>query len=72
MKLEDEAYHKRNIEILTLEYDHYKLPWKGDAAGLNVITNSSDSVKITFKCDQKPAARKKPIKDTQTLKAPIR
>ena len=69
MKLKDEAYHERNIEILTQEDDHYKLPWKEDAAGLNAVTNSSDLGEITFK---KPAARKKPIKDTQTLKAPIR
>ena len=72
VKLEDEAYHERNIEILTQEDDVYKLPWKGYAAGLNAVTNSSDSGEITFKCDQKPEARKEPITDTQTLKAPIR
>ena len=49
VKLEDEAYHERNIEILTQEDDTYKLPWKGDAAGLNAVTNSSDSGEITFK-----------------------
>ena len=43
VKLEDEAYHERNIEILTHEDDHYKLPWKGDAVGLNVVAKSSDS-----------------------------
>ena len=64
VKLEDEAYHERNIEILTQEDDNYKSPWKGDAAGLNAVTNSSDSGEITFK-NQKPAARKEPIKDTQ-------
>ena len=58
MKLEDEAYHERNIEILTQEDDHYKSTWKGDAVGLNVVTNSSDLGEITFKFDQKPAARK--------------
>ena len=42
VKLEDEAYHERNIEILTKEDDNYKSPWKGDAAGLNVVANSSD------------------------------
>ena len=72
MKLEDEAYHERNIEMLTQEDDVYKSPWKGDAAGLNAVTNSSDSGEITFKFDQKNAARKEPIKDIQTLKAPIR
>ena len=58
LKLEDEAYHKHNIEILTKEDDHYKSSWKGDAAGLNTVTNSSDAGEITFK---KPAARKEPI-----------
>ena len=72
MKLEDEAYRERNIEILTQEDDHYKSPCKGDAAVLNAVPNSSYSGKITFKCDQNPAARKEPIKDTQTLKRPIR
>ena len=28
VKLEDEAYHERNIEILTQEDDNYKSPWK--------------------------------------------
>ena len=51
VKLEDEAYHERNIEILTHENDHYKSPWKGDEVGLNTVTNSSDSGEITFKCD---------------------
>ena len=43
VKLKDKAYHERNIEILTQEYDVYKSPRKGDAAGLNAVTNSSDS-----------------------------
>ena len=43
VKLEDEAYHERNIEILTQEDDHYKSPRKEDVAGLNAVTNSSDS-----------------------------
>ena len=43
MKLEDEAYHERNIERLTQEDDVYKSPWKEDAAVLNTVTNSSDS-----------------------------
>ena len=78
VKLEDEAYHVRNIEILTQEDDDYISPWKGDAVGLNAVTNSSDSGNITFRIpvtesdlDKKPAARKEPIKDTPTLKSPI-
>ena len=78
VKLEDEAYHERNIEILTQEYDDYSSPWKGDAVGLNAVTNSTHSGEITFKIpatesdlDEKPAARKEPIKDTPILKAPI-
>ena len=37
-----------------------------------MVTNSSGSGEITFKCDQKAAARKEPIKDNPILKAPIR
>ena len=43
VKLEDEAYHERNIEILTQEDDYYSSPWKVDEVGLNSVTNSSDS-----------------------------
>ena len=78
VKLEDEAYHERIIEYLTQEYDDYSLPWKGDGVGLNAVTNSSDSGKITFKIpviesdlDKNPAATQEPIKDTPTLKTPI-
>ena len=49
VKLEDKAYYERNIEILTQEDDDYSLPWKGDAVGLNVVANSSDSGEIAFK-----------------------
>ena len=69
VKLEDEAEHEHNIEILTQEDDNYKSPWKEDTADLRAVTDSSDSGKITFK---NPAERKEPIKDTQTLKEPIR
>ena len=69
VKLEDKAYHERNIEYLDQEDDDYKSPWKEDAVDLKAVTDSIDSVKITFK---KLAARKEPIKDTQTLKEPIR
>ena len=78
VKLEDETYHERNIEILTQEDDDYSSPWKGYAVGLNAVTNSSDSGEITFKIpvteidlDKKPSAIQEPIKDTPTLKAPI-
>ena len=39
VKLEVEAYHERNIEILTQEVDDYRSSWKGDAVGLNALTN---------------------------------
>ena len=49
--------------------DDFKSPWKIKyakvATGLKTVTYSSDS-------DTKPAARKEPIKDTQTLKEPIK
>ena len=46
--------------------DDYKSPWKiKDATGLKAVTDSSDS-------DEKPAARKEPITDTQILKEPIK
>ena len=67
VKLEDEAEHERNIEYLAQEDDDYKLPWKIKyVIGLNVVTDSSDSGEITFE------AIKQPIKDTQTLKEPIK
>ena len=49
VKLEDEAFHEFNIEILTQEDDDYSSPWKGDAVRLNAVTNSSDSGEVTFK-----------------------
>ena len=62
MKLEDEEEHERNIEYMAQDDDDYNSPWKiKDATGLNAVTDSSDS-------DEKPAARKEPITDTQTLK----
>ena len=69
VKLEDEAYHERNIEYLDQEDNDYKSPWKEDAAGFKAVTDSSYSGEITYK---KSAARKVPIKDTQTLKEPIK
>ena len=50
--------------------DDYKSSWKyKDATGLKAVTDSSDSGEVTFK---KPAARKEPITDTQTLKETIK
>ena len=78
VKHEDEAYHERNIEMLTHEVDDYSSPWKGVAVGFAAVAYSSDSDEISFKkpvtesdLDKKPAARQDPIKDTPTLKAPI-
>ena len=65
VKFEDEEEHERNIENMVQD-DDYKSPWKiKDATGLKVVTYSSD-------LDEKPAARKEPITDTQTLKEPIK
>ena len=68
VKLEYEEEHERNIEYIVQD-DDYKSPWKIKyatvATGLNAITDSSDS-------DEKPAARKEPITDTQILKDQIK
>ena len=48
VKLEYEAEHKRNIEYLAQEDDNYKSPWKEDATGLKVVTDSRDSSEINF------------------------
>ena len=62
VKLEDEEEHERNIEYMAQHDDDYKSPWRiKDATGLKTVTDSSDP-------DEKPAARKEPITDTQTLK----
>ena len=62
VKLEDEAEHERNIEYIAQDDDYYKSPWKiKDATGFKTVIYSSDS-------DVKPAARKEPITDNQTLK----
>ena len=64
VKSEDEDEHERNIENMVQD-DDYKSPWKiiysTVATCLKYVTYSSDS-------DEKPAARKEPITDTQTLK----
>ena len=66
VKIEDEEKHERNIEYMAEDDDDYKSPWKiKDATVLKAITYSSDS-------DEKPAARKEPITDTQNLKEPIK
>ena len=60
--------HERDIKNM-IQDDDYKLPWKNKNAtvetGLKTVTYSSDS-------DKKPAAIKDPIKDTQTIKEPIK
>ena len=52
-----------------IQDDDYKSPWENKdasvATGLRNITYSSDS-------DKNPAARKEPIKYTQTIKGPIK
>ena len=52
-----------------IQDDDYKSPWKNKdttvATGFKTVTYSSDS-------DKKPAARKELIKDTQTIKEPIK
>ena len=64
MKSENEEEHGRNIKNM-IQDDDYKSPWKIKdakvATGFKTVTYSSDS-------DEKPAARKEPITDTQTLK----
>ena len=68
MKSEDEGEHERNIENMVQD-DDYKSPWENKdesvATGLQTVTYLSDS-------GENPAARKKPITDTQTLKEPIK
>ena len=68
MKSENEEEHEGNI-IYMIQDDDYKSPWDNRdatvATGLRTITYSSGS-------DKKPAARNEPIKDTQTIKEPIK
>ena len=68
MKSEYEEEHERDIKDMVQD-DDYKSPLKIKygtvATGLKTVTYSSDS-------DEKPAARNEPIKDTQTLKEPIK
>ena len=67
-KFENEEEHERNIKDM-IQDDDYKSPWEIKdatvATGLRTITYSSYS-------DKNPTARKEPIKDTQTLKEPIK
>ena len=68
VKSEDEEEHERNIENMVQD-DDYKSPWKIKdatvATGFKMVTYLSVS-------GEKPAARKEPITDTQTLKEPIK
>ena len=68
MKSEYEEELERTIKDM-IQDDDYKSPWENKyatvAIGLRTITYSND-------LDKKPAARKEPIKDTQTIKEPIK
>ena len=68
MKSEYEEEHERNIKDM-IQDDDYKLPWENKdakvATGFRTITYSSD-------WDKNPAAGKEPIKDTKTIKEPIK
>ena len=68
MKSENEEEHERNIKYMIPD-DDYKSPWENKdakvATGLRTITYSSD-------WDKNPASRKDPIRDTQTIKEPIK
>ena len=68
MKSEYEEEHERNIKDM-IQDDDYKSPWENKdstvATGLRTITYSSYS-------DKNIAARKEPIKDSQTIKEPIK
>ena len=68
MKYEYEEEHERDIKNMVQD-DDYKSLWKiKDATvttGLKTVTYSIDS-------DEKPTARNDPIKDTPTLKEPIK
>ena len=68
MKYEYEEEHERDIKDMVQD-DDYKSPWKNKdatvATGLKTVTYSSDS-------DKNPAARNDPIKDTKTIKEPIK
>ena len=68
MKSDNDKEHERNIKYI-IQDDDYKLTWENKdatvATGSRTITYSSDS-------DKNTAARKEPIKDTQTIKEPIK
>ena len=80
LKYEDEAYHERMIARLIHEYDNYSLSCEGDGKD---STYSDEFKKLLTEIDldvclvdmenldKNPAARKFPIKDNSTLKAPI-
>ena len=70
MKSEYEEEHEREIKNM-IQDDDYKSPWKNKdaivATGFKTVVYSSSS-----DLDKKPAARNEPIKDTQTIKEPIK
>ena len=80
LKHEDEEYHEGMIERLINEYGEYSASCEGDGTDSTetdeynkLLTESYlDICLIDMEIlDKKPAARKDPIKDTPTLKAPI-
>ena len=84
MKAKDEAEHERNIKDM-IQDDDYKLTWKNKdatvATSLTTVNNPLDDTGYTYldsyhtyssDSDKKPEARKEPIKDTQTIKEPIK
>ena len=83
LKHEDEEYHEGKIERLINEYDEYSASCEGDGTDstvsdelnkllIEIDLDDLDSFLIDMEnMDKNPAARKDPIKDTSTLKAPI-
>ena len=64
MKSENEENHERKIKDM-IQDDDYKSPWKNkDATG----TTGLRTIMYSIHSDKKPASRKEPIKDNQTIK----
>ena len=82
MKANYEAEHERNIKDM-IQDDDYKSPWKNKdatvATSLPTVNNPLDDTGYTYlnsydtsDLDKNPKARKEPIKDTKTIKDPIK
>ena len=78
MKSEGEAGHERNIDNMTQE-DDYKLPWKEKDA--TTVNNTLDDTGFIFlnslqndtsDLSKQVETSMEPIKDTQTIKEPIK